>query len=224
MGEEAAWLTAASAAGPIVTVDFESFALTSTPAFSVPLTSDVTMSTQTSGGGPAAGFHIDDIAPFQGNYNSAGFNTTPGGEKHAVWHTSSPPIQTVRFIFSQPIQAFSMWITGTGSGGIIDRLSHRLDWDGIGPGGFGFNVYGPPFDAYWDNAIFVGFVDPTASSTHVQLDLRFPSYPSGSDGAYSFDDIRWVAAAAVPEPSALALVGLAMGIAAGRRRAPCKRP
>jgi hypothetical protein len=220
LAKESAWLAAAGSAGPIHAIDFETFNTTTTPLLLFPLTPGVTMMTPSGALGPPQGFTVDNSTPVQsqGNYSTQGFNTTPGGQNHAVFHCSSPPSQLVSFTFTQPIQAFSMWITGTGSGGFVfDRGIHQIEWDGSGPGGFFFNVFGPPFDAHWDNVIFVGFADPTASTTRVDLWLRFPSFPNSSGGAYSFDDIRWVAAD-VPEPTSFAWLCAATGVGAIGRR------
>jgi len=216
LAAESAWLAAVSAAGPLYTQDFEGMTRTRTPQLITTLAPGVTMTTP-AGLVYQTGFQIDNLVSNQLAYTTRGFNTTPAGQNYAAWQCDSPPIQTIDFFFTQPIQAFSFWFTGTGSGGwLFDRFTHHIDWDGLGPGGFFFNVHGLPHTAYWDNALFVGFFDPTASSTHVRFNVRFPSNLFGSGGAYAIDDIRWVPAA--PEPLGLfVLLGPAIRTLTRRR-------
>lgn len=204
LAAESAWLAAVSAAGPLYTQDFESMNRTNAPVVITTLAPGVTMTTS-SGLSYQTGFKIDNAVNSQVNYDTQGYNTTPGGQNYAAWQCDSPPVQIIDFFFAQPIQAFSFWMTGTGAAGwLFDHVVHDIDWDGIGPGGFSFTVNGLPYTAYWDNAMFVGFVDPTAHSTHVEFQVRFPSFLQGFGGAYALDDIRWVPTA--PEPLGLVVL------------------
>ncbi len=209
LAAQTAWLSAASAAGPVHTVDFESFAPMSASSLVITLAPGATMYTQTSALGPTQGLRVTNRVPpnDQNGRPSEGFNTTPGGEMHAVFSTGSPPIQIVTFHFQKKIQAFSCFISGFGSGsdfGLFDQFTYKMDWDGVGASGFSFNGIGSP----QSNIQFAGFLDPAARANDVTILLRFPSLSDGYHGGYSFDDIRWVEAVDVPAPSGMAMITL----------------
>jgi hypothetical protein len=212
LAAQAAWQ--AGAGGPVFLQDFESFSDGTSPVTAIQLAPGVSMLTNSSASSRPAGFQVSS-----GNDILNGFNTTQGGNKSVAWYTDSPSAQMLVFNFSRPIQAFSTWITGPGiTGAINDKGSYELKWTtpGAGTGNFFFKTHDPFFDGIIDNAQFVGFVDPNAKATQVELQMEFASSPDQLFGAFAFDDVRWVVA--VPEPSTLALlvIGCAMALASHR--------
>lgn len=220
LAEETAWITAVGGPAQISTVDFEAMGLTSTPITTINITAGVQMRAIN----PALGFTISNAAPIQysGRYITDGFNTTTGGSQHAKFY-SVPGFTSrqVLFTFSQPIEAFSMWVTGTGHTGFFGSLPNtELSWRDPQTRTWGvFPTWGPPIDAHVDNALFIGFVAPGKSITSVTLTLRSNSYPEPRDdqGSYSLDDIRWVPS--IPSPGSAVALGVGgLAVARGQRR------
>jgi hypothetical protein len=194
LGKETDWLTAL-AGETVRSNDFESLPQGRSPALT--LAPGVTMTTTFD-----SWFEVSDRRwPHPSDRH--GFNTTPGGSNHAVWHGIGWHLVVIEF--QKPIQAFSCWITGTGfPSWPDDNITHEIDWDGTGSGGFSFGVPNPP---ELENVFFTGFNDPSARSIRVNMLLRYKSIPGTSSGSYSFDDIRWVEAP-VPTPASAALLAL----------------
>lgn len=218
LAAESAWLSAAGARGPISTVDFESMAIgTNSPSHII--APGVRMWTR---GGVY--FNFQDTLAVEDSSRYAlesGFNTTAGGSNYMRYEqrTGAPWTHKVHFVFDQPIQAFSLFVTGEGgSQWLGDQYSTKFYLDGNTRPAMGFGDGGFP---YWPsraqpNARFGGFVDPTGSFTSVTIETRWPSSWVDWHGGFSFDDIRWVPA--VPAPGTLGLfAGVCMGAVRRRR-------
>lgn len=215
LAAEQAWLSAVI--GPIHTVDFESMATgTSGPILNI--APGVTASVQ------HGSFYPDNLhletAPNR-YAPSTGFNTTAGGSNHLRYERGSGTVTAPRitFVFAQPIDSFSLFITGEGEG-----PGFNAEWwytkmylnNSIHPA-MGFGDGGFP---YWPstlqpNARFGGFTGAPSNITMVTLEFRFHSSEHPWHGQFSIDDVRWVYS--VPAPGSLALLPLA-GVCGLRRR------
>ena len=140
-----------------------------------------------------------------------GYNTTPGGEKFLLLFPEDTTLANkATFSFDAPIQAFGAYFTGIGSqpGSLTVRFNDGSDQS--------LPITGDPSGG----VRFFGFTDAGASITQITLDNE-PVNGVLND-AVGVDDIRFVNAAAVPEPSSLVLAGIATlagAVTCMRRRA-----
>jgi hypothetical protein len=133
-----------------------------------------------------------------------GSNTTPGGNTFVEVQGGE-----LTFFFAQPVQSFGLYLTGVQTNFFADAISFNdgtfqyLPLAGIGTSG---NV---------GETAFFGFTDVGRSISFVTL--LAGDRTTGFDDI-GVDDLSYQSAPAVPEPSSLALCGIAGAVALGRAR------
>lgn len=147
-----------------------------------------------------------------------GYNTTSGGENHlrtipsGSWDTGDS--LTVSFIFDSPIQAFGAYFTGiesdiAGSVRIVfsdGSVNSLALLESVGGG-----------------VQFFGFTDFDKSIAQVDL-IETNLGANGTRDIWGVDDVHYLAATTVPEPSTMLLMGAGLLAARARRRRPTAKP
>lgn len=120
-----------------------------------------------------------------------GDNTTPAGTNFAYSNAASA---SLTFNFTTPVSAFGAYFGG------LQTATNALVWF---DGASNFSV---PLNPQAQGGFsFVGFYDPTTTTSSVTIDIPFD--------LISVDDVRFAAAnTAVPEPSTWALLILGFGV------------
>jgi len=198
--------TSAAGFGTVNLIDFESAPVGSFT--SLPVAPGVVLAGGGINGNP---LFIRNTPSFPAAPALDGFNVTTGGAKYVEQIGG-----TATFTFSNPIQAFGVYLTGVQTGFFQDTITFN---DGT------FQTINVPAQQPSNSAngslSFVGFTDPGKFITQVTITA---SGSSGAD-AVGIDDVRYVLSpAAVPEPGSMALLfGLSLsgtaGFLAKRRRA-----
>lgn len=126
-------------------------------------------------------------------------------------------------MFTQPIDSFSLFITGEGHGPSFNSeyFFTKIFLNGNSNPAMSFGDGGFP---YWPstaqpNVRFGGFTGAPSNITMVTLEFRFHSSEFPWQGQFSIDDVRWVYS--VPAPGSLAVLPLA-GVCGLRRRRPTR--
>ena len=223
LAQESNWLNDVSPFGTVHTVDFESM----TPgnsANSFTIAPGVTMTALGTPGFPST---LEVLAGPHAQYPLInGFNSSTGGTNHMSFYQSPGNLSqpSVQFDFDQPICAFSTFLTGGPENSpfvgdfqiseINDSLGRRItDFGDLG------NPYAPSDDQ--PNVRFGGFAGPTLSYSRIIVSYRFDSSSIDFEGTISFDDVRWVYANHIPEPTALSLfAAVALTTLTARLRSP----
>ncbi len=183
--------TAAAALGPVSTITFESALLgsftnlTVVPGVSIN-GSDLNGNAQT----------IRDTTNFPSYPSVDGSNTTAGGSQFVEMFGGN-----LVFTFAQPTQFFGAYLTGVQGNFFPDRLTFD---DGSS---HTIVLRAPGTSVNVGEIAFIGFTDVGKSITSVTVLAGVPQ--SGQD-AIGVDDVSFQAAVPVPEPSTVALGGIAM--------------
>jgi hypothetical protein len=182
-----------AAAGPTTLVNFESAPLGGFN--SLVISPGVTLSD------PGGGLEIRNT-PFGSPDALFGYNTTAGGSQFVSYPGSGT---TVHFAFTSPINSFGAYFTGIQSQASGQETLTFND-------GSTETINLPNTSMPNGGASFVGFFDPGASITAVDITMF--------NDITGIDDVQFGngAAAATPEPSMLALLGLGIAGLAGWRR------
>jgi hypothetical protein len=136
------------------------------------------------------------------------FNTTPGGSKFVVGEAGSGAgPQTFTFVFSQPIDAFGTYIPGDW---LSDEAPITCEFNDGGDHVILIPLL-PASESNPTNCCYFGFTDAGTSISSVTIKTVY-NYPDPQPGYYywwyhALDDVSYHAAL-IPEPSALALLGV----------------
>jgi hypothetical protein len=182
-----------AAVGPTTLVTFESLPLGGFS--SITIAPGVTLSD------PGGGLDIRNVSA--GSPDALfGYNTTAGGSQFVGYPGSNT---TVHFAFTTPINSFGAYFTGIQSQASGQETLTFND-------GSTETINLPNTSMPNGGASFVGFFDPGASITGVDITMF--------NDITGIDDVQFGngAAAATPEPSTLALLGLGIAGLAGWRR------
>ena len=140
---------------------------------------------------PSFPFGISNNSP---NAVLDGYNTTPGGTQFLEFVPQlGASTATLTFQFAQPISSFGANLTGVGT---APGDLHLLFNDGTA---HDISITGSPLGGIQ----FLGFIDPGASISTITFQMN--NVPLTSRDVFGVDDVRYVA---VPEPSALILLGV----------------
>lgn len=184
--------TAAGLLGTVNLIDLESAPLGNFAALAISPGVTATLSGTDSDGG------IRTTPTYFGGTTPAilGYNTTAGGEQFlGVVPIFNIGTATLGFLFDDAIQAFGMYITGLGTanGNLFaifdDGTSQQISIVGGSDGG----------------VQFFGFTD--AGKNIIAIDFELQNV-SGTRDIFAVDDIRFVNARVVPEPTTLTLWSL----------------
>ena len=196
---EAAIFTAAAAAvGTVSTINFESAPLGSfhnlTVASGVTINgTDVNSSDQT----------IRNTSNFPSAPSLDGFNTTAGGSNFVEMMGGN-----LIFSFARPTQFFAAYLTGVQTNFFTDTITFN---DGTSQT---ITVPGSGTSSSVGEVAFVGFTDAGKLISSVTVNAGIPGNAGAGFDDIGVDDVRFQSQA-VPEPSSLAMCGIAVAAALG---------
>jgi len=141
--------------------------------------------------------------PFASPESFFGYNTTSGGANYAFLNGGS-----LTFTFATPVSAFGAYISGLQLAGETLNFNDGASQSLVipNPGG---------------GLLFIGFTDVGRSISSITVNTATATIPTGD--FVGVDDVRYVSAAAasVPEPASIAMIGSALaGLALWRKRLP----